>query len=102
MNRVHRRRTSDRKAATTPLAKGPFDGKTIWLASVHARRARRVRNVEADPEVRIKFGGSWHSGRATAEDYDEATARRFNFYARSGPKTRALIRSWSGSTCGHS
>jgi hypothetical protein len=49
-----------------------------------------VRNLEATPEVRIKLSGRWHHGHATVRDYDEATVRRFNFYARSGPRTLGI------------
>jgi deazaflavin-dependent oxidoreductase (nitroreductase family) len=70
----------------TPLARGPVDGDVVWLASVHGRHALWVRNLEAAPAVRIKLSGRWHQGRATVHEYDEATARRFNAYARGGPK----------------
>jgi hypothetical protein len=49
-----------------------------------------VRNIEASPEVRIKLSGRWHAGRATVHDYDEAMGRRFNLYARSGPRTLGI------------
>ncbi len=71
---------------TTPLARGPVDGNVVWLSSVHGRHATWVRNIEASPEVRIKFSGRWHIGRATVHDYDESVVRRFNAYARSGPR----------------
>ena len=70
---------------TTPLARGPVDGDVVWVSSVHGRHADWVRNIEADPEVRIKISGRWHHGRATVQEYDEAASRRFNRYARSGP-----------------
>ena len=72
---------------TTPLARGPFDGDALWLASVHGRRADWVRNLEAEPEVRVKLSGRWRRGLAEIRDFDEDTARRFNPYARSGPRT---------------
>jgi deazaflavin-dependent oxidoreductase (nitroreductase family) len=73
------------KPRTTPLARGPVDGEVVWLSSVHGRHAAWVRNLEATPEVRIKLSGRWRSGRATVHEFNEATARRFNAYARSGP-----------------
>jgi hypothetical protein len=45
-----------------------------------------VRNIEASPDVRVKLSGRWHAGRATVHDYDEAMGRRFNPYARGGPR----------------
>jgi deazaflavin-dependent oxidoreductase (nitroreductase family) len=75
---------------TTPLARGPVDGDVVWVNSVHGRHAHWVRNIEANPEVRIKLSGRWHHGRATVHEYDEAAARRFNRYARSGPTTLGI------------
>jgi deazaflavin-dependent oxidoreductase (nitroreductase family) len=75
---------------TTPLARGPVDGNVVWLASVHGRLSTWVRNLEAAPEVRIKMSGRWHHGRATIQEFDEEIARRFNRYARSGPKTLGI------------
>jgi deazaflavin-dependent oxidoreductase (nitroreductase family) len=78
------------KPRTTPLARGPVDGRVVWLTSVHGRHADWVRNLEATPEVRIKLSGRWHDAYATVHDYDEATVRRFNRYARSGPRTLGI------------
>jgi deazaflavin-dependent oxidoreductase (nitroreductase family) len=75
---------------TTPLARGPVEDKVVWLVAVHGRHANWVRNLEAHPSIRIKLSGRWYNGRATVHDYDEATARRFNFYARSGPRTLGI------------
>ena len=75
---------------TTPLARGPVDGDVVWLNSVHGRRADWVRNIEATPQVRIKLSGRWHDAHATVHDYEEATVRRFNRYARSGPRTLGI------------
>ena len=75
---------------TTPLARGPVDGDVVWLASVHGRHAHWVRNLEATPDVRIKLSGRWHDAHATVHAYDETTARRFNAYARSGPRTLGI------------
>jgi deazaflavin-dependent oxidoreductase (nitroreductase family) len=78
------------KPRTTPLARGPLDGNVMWLASVHGRHAAWVRNLAARPEVRVKLSGRWYSARATVHEYDEATAQRFNTYARSGPRTLGI------------
>ena len=75
---------------TTPLARGPVEGDVVWLNSVHGRRADWVRNIEATPQVRVKLSGRWHDAHATIHDYDEATVRRFNRYARSGPRTLGI------------
>lgn len=74
----------------TPLARGPVEGDVVWLNSVHGRHALWVRNLEATPEVRIKLSGRWHHARATVHDYDDPAGGRFNFYARSGPRTLGI------------
>jgi deazaflavin-dependent oxidoreductase (nitroreductase family) len=75
---------------TIPLARGPIDGNVVWLNSVHGRHADWVRNLVATPGVRIKLSGRWHDAHATVHEYDEATVRRFNLYARSGPRALGI------------
>ena len=75
---------------TFPLARGPMEGDAVWLCSVHGRHANWVRNLEASPQVRIKLSGRWHAARASVHDYEEAIVRRFNRYARSGPRTLGI------------
>jgi deazaflavin-dependent oxidoreductase (nitroreductase family) len=74
----------------TPLARGPVDGDVMWLASVHGRHASWVRNIEANPAVRIKLSGRWHVAHATVEGFDENIARQFSLYARTGPRTLGI------------
>jgi deazaflavin-dependent oxidoreductase (nitroreductase family) len=73
------------KPRRTPLARGPVDGRRNWLISVHGRNADWVRNLEAQPRVRIRLGGRWHEGLASVHPFDAAIVRRFNRYARTGP-----------------
>lgn len=73
-----------------PLARGPIDGNTAWLIAVHGDHAGFVRNVAVDPRVRLKLGGRWRTGRASIVPFDEQVARRFNAYARSGPRTLGI------------
>ena len=85
---THGRRTGKRRR--TPLARGPVEGDLMWLSSVHGRHAQWVRNLEAAPQVRVKLSGRWYDACATVHPYDQATARRFNLYARSGPRTLGI------------
>ncbi len=39
------------------------DGNSLWLVAEHGRRAGYVRNIEADPRVRVKIGRRWHPAR---------------------------------------
>jgi deazaflavin-dependent oxidoreductase (nitroreductase family) len=79
------RKTGERRQA--PLARGPVDGDVTWLISVHGRHAGFVRNIEADPNVRLRLRGRWRTGTATAQPMDPAIVSRFNRYGQMGPKT---------------
>ena len=41
-----------------------LDGNTLWLVAEHGRRANYVRNIEANPRIRVKVRGKWRSGTA--------------------------------------
>jgi deazaflavin-dependent oxidoreductase (nitroreductase family) len=88
------RRTGNQRR--TPLARGPFDGDTTWVISVHGRHASWVKNREDSPVVRLRVKRQWRTGTASVVRYDPEILRRFNRYARSGPVTvgidPALIR----------
>lgn len=51
------------------------DGDTVWIVSEHGRRAAYVRNLEADPRVRVRLGRDWHQGQAHVVPDDDARAR---------------------------
>jgi deazaflavin-dependent oxidoreductase (nitroreductase family) len=70
-----------------PLARGPQDGSTVWLISVHGRHASFARNIQANSSVRLKLTGRWQVGRAAMVPVDPAVLRRFSVYARMGPRT---------------
>ena len=67
-----------------PLARGPIDGDVFLLMAAHGRHADFVRNIEANPAVRIRHRRRWHEGVASVEALDPATLARFNFYGRRG------------------
>src|SRR5205807_9460959 len=73
------------KLRRTSLARGPFDGDTTWLISVHGRHASWVKNLEDSPTVRLRVKQRWRTGTASVVRYEPAIIRRFNRYARSGP-----------------
>jgi deazaflavin-dependent oxidoreductase (nitroreductase family) len=58
----------------TPVGNG-LDGDTFWIIAEHGRAADYVRNLEADPRVRVKFGRRWRAGTATVLTGDDARAR---------------------------
>ncbi|MFC9993767.1 nitroreductase/quinone reductase family protein [Nocardia sp. NPDC127526] len=65
---------------------GPMDGTTMTLIAVHGRRADWVRNIEAQPRVRLRRGWRWHDGVATVTDATPEELQRFNAYARNAPR----------------
>jgi deazaflavin-dependent oxidoreductase (nitroreductase family) len=73
-----------------PLARGPVDGKTTWLISVHGSRAGFARNIAAEPRVRLRLRGRWREGTARVVDQDPVVLARFNAYARMGPRTLGI------------
>jgi deazaflavin-dependent oxidoreductase (nitroreductase family) len=74
----------------TPLATGPMDGDAMLLIAVHGRRSGWVRNLEADPNVRLRHRRRWRAATATVEPLEADVVRRFNVYARSGPSLVGL------------
>ncbi len=52
------------------------EGDTLWIVTEHGRKAGYVRNIEADPRVRVRVGRRWRSGRATVLAGDDWRARQ--------------------------
>ncbi|GIF70079.1 nitroreductase [Asanoa ishikariensis] len=64
------------KPRRTPVCDGS-DGEAFWLVSQHGRDADWVRNVEADPRVRVKVSrGRWRTGVARLLPDDDPAERR--------------------------
>lgn len=59
----------------TPVGNG-LDGDTFWIVAEHGRRAGYVRNIEADPRVRVNVGGRWRSGTAQLMPEDDPRERQ--------------------------
>ena len=53
-----------------------LDGDTLWIVAEHGRRASYVRNIEADPHVRVRIGRRWRAGVATVLHDDDWRARQ--------------------------
>ena len=60
----------------TPVGNG-LDGNTFWLIAVHGDQADYVRNIRADPRVRVRVGRRWREGTAVPLPDDDATARSY-------------------------
>lgn len=52
-----------------------IDDDTGWVVAEHGRRAGYVRNLEANPEVRVRVGRQWRRARAQVLPDDDAGAR---------------------------
>jgi deazaflavin-dependent oxidoreductase (nitroreductase family) len=63
------------KPRRNPVGNG-LDGDTFWIVAEHGRRAGYVRNIEANPRVRVKVGGRWRSGVAQVMPEDDPLARQ--------------------------
>ena len=59
----------------TPVTRS-VDGDTCWIVAEHGRKAGYVRNIQADPRVRIKLGRRWRTGTAHVLPDDDARARQ--------------------------
>jgi deazaflavin-dependent oxidoreductase (nitroreductase family) len=59
----------------TPVGNG-LVGDTFWIVAEHGRDAGYVRNIEADPRVRVFVGGRWRSGVARVLPEDDPFDRQ--------------------------
>jgi len=74
----------------TPVGDG-LDGSTFWIVSEHGRRSAYVRNIEADPRVRVRVRGRWHSGTAHLMPDDDTRERQRRLGRRPGGRLGARI-----------
>jgi deazaflavin-dependent oxidoreductase (nitroreductase family) len=58
----------------TPVGNG-LTGDTFWLVAAHGTQADYVRNLLAQPRVRVKVRGRWRDGTATVLPDDDTDAR---------------------------
>jgi deazaflavin-dependent oxidoreductase (nitroreductase family) len=67
------------KARRTPVGDGRI-GREFWIVAEHGRKAGYVRNIEANPHVRLKlregFLARWHTGTAHILPDDDPRARQ--------------------------
>lgn len=61
-------------ARHTPVGNG-LVGDTFWLVAAHGTQADYVRNLQAEPRVRVKVGGLWRVGTAATLPEDDSAAR---------------------------
>lgn len=76
--------TTGRKSGTprrVPVTNG-LDGDTFWIVSEHGERASYVRNIRAEPRVRVKVGRRWRAGTAVPLPDDDWRERQRQPYLR--------------------
>jgi deazaflavin-dependent oxidoreductase (nitroreductase family) len=59
-----RRSGEPRRVPVTRLV----EGDTLWIVTEHGRKASYVRNIEANPRVRVRIGRRWRTGTARLVD----------------------------------
>jgi len=59
----------------TPVGRS-LDGDTCWIVAEHGYKAGYVRNIQADPSVRIKLGRRWRAGTAHVVPDDDPRTRQ--------------------------
>ena len=57
-----------------PVGNG-LRGDTFWIVAEHGRASDYVKNMQADPRVRVKVGRRWHAGTAVLLPDDDVRAR---------------------------
>jgi deazaflavin-dependent oxidoreductase (nitroreductase family) len=58
----------------TPVGNG-LRGAEFWIVTEHGRHSAYVKNIEADPRVRVKVGRTWFEGTAHILEDDDPEER---------------------------
>lgn len=59
----------------TPVGNG-LEGDTFWIIAEHGRHSDWVRNIMANPRVRVKVDGRWRNGAGHVMADDDPLARQ--------------------------
>ncbi|WP_040778047.1 nitroreductase/quinone reductase family protein [Nocardia pneumoniae] len=74
---------------TTPVG-GKRIGDQFWMVSNHGDRSDYVRNLMANPAVRVRIDGRWHNGTAHPLPDDDPIARLATLPRMNSAVVRAL------------
>ena len=80
----------------TPVTNG-LEGDTFWIVAEHGRRAGYVRNIEANPRVRVRAGRRWRSGTAHLLPGDDPHERLARIARRRSARLNASVVRLAGS-----
>ncbi|CAL9475291.1 nitroreductase/quinone reductase family protein [Streptomyces sp. enrichment culture] len=73
----------------TPVG-GRRTGRSFWLVSEFGEWSQYVRNITADPRVRVRVRGRWHTGTAVLLPDDDPVARLRTLPRLNSAAVRAL------------
>ena len=73
----------------TPVG-GRRIGDTFWLVSEYGEKSQYVRNIKANPAVRVRIRGRWHPGTAHLMPEDDPRARLRTLPRLNSTAVRAL------------
>ncbi|MFF9507054.1 nitroreductase/quinone reductase family protein [Streptomyces sp. NPDC014724] len=73
----------------TPVG-GRRVGREFWLVSEYGEKSHYIRNIQADPRVRVRIKGRWHTGTAHLLPEDDARARLKKLPRYNSAAVRAL------------
>lgn len=62
------------RARQTPVGNG-LRGEEFWIVTEHGRHSSYVKNIEANPRVRVKVGRTWFDGTAHILEGDDPVER---------------------------
>lgn len=75
----------------TPVSKGLDRATdTFWIIAEHGREAAYVRNIEANPRVRVRIGRRWRSGVANVLAADDPSAHEHHLTRLNAAVVRAM------------
>jgi deazaflavin-dependent oxidoreductase (nitroreductase family) len=75
----------------TPVGKA-LEGDTLWVLAEH-RRGGYVRNIEANPRVRVRIGRTWRDGTARVLTRDDVRERARRMPNRANTRVVLLMAS---------
>lgn len=73
----------------TPVG-GRRVGGSFWLVSEFGERSQYIRNIKADPRVRVRIRGRWHPGTAHLMPDDDITVRLRSLPTMNSAAVRAI------------
>ncbi|MFF3911487.1 nitroreductase/quinone reductase family protein [Streptomyces sp. NPDC001848] len=73
----------------TPVG-GRRVGNSFWLVSEYGEKSQYVRNIQANPRVRVRILGRWHTGTAHLLPDDDPRARLKQLPRMNSMAVRAL------------